>query len=146
MFMDVTPVLSADWFGSVDDNNHIADSRWAHTVMPTQVRTTAQPCRDLPRPTSEAAGAPCLPLLIPAPAPAPACPCPCPCLPLPRILPHVPQPFHPYKTHSLTFPTHFTLTTHTPPHQRDKLSSVKNSYGIIRSYWNNNPDPEVRPT
>ena len=62
MFMDVTPVLSAEWFGSVDDNNHIADSRWAHTIMPTQ---------------------------------------------------------------------------------RDKLSSVKNSYGIIRSYWNNNPDPEV---
>ncbi len=61
-FMEISPILTDTWFGSVDDNNHIADSRWARTVMPLQ---------------------------------------------------------------------------------RDKLSSVKNSYGIIRSYWNNNPDPEI---
>ena len=61
-YPQVTEMLSDEWFGSVDENNHIADSRWAHTVMPKQ---------------------------------------------------------------------------------RDKLSSVKNSYGIIRSYWNNNPDEEI---
>ena len=58
---EVTPVFSPEWFGSVDMNNNIADSRWAHTMMPRQIST----------------------------------------------------------------------------------SGDKNSYGYIRSYWNNNPDPGV---
>ena len=58
---EVTPVFSPEWFGSVDMNNNIADSRWAHTMMPRQIST----------------------------------------------------------------------------------SGYKNSYGYIRSYWNNNPDPGV---
>ena len=29
------------------------------------------------------------------------------------------------------------------PKQEDVSSGVRNSYGYIRSYWNNNPDPEV---
>ena len=29
------------------------------------------------------------------------------------------------------------------PKQQDVASGVRNSYGYIRSYWNNNPDPEV---
>lgn len=32
--MQVTPVFSDTWFGSVDSNNHIADSRWMHASMP----------------------------------------------------------------------------------------------------------------
>jgi hypothetical protein len=32
--LEVTPVFSDTWFGSVDENNHIADSRWAHSLMP----------------------------------------------------------------------------------------------------------------
>ena len=60
--LEITPVFTDEWFGSVDKHNHIADSRWAHAQMPMQT---------------------------------------------------------------------------------DALSSVKNSYGIIRSYWNNNPETEV---
>jgi Common central domain of tyrosinase len=57
--LEITPVFSDEWFGSVDENFHIADSRWAHAKIPLQT---------------------------------------------------------------------------------DKYSSVKNSFGIIRSYWNNNPE------
>lgn len=57
--LQVTPVFSDAWFGSVDGDNHIADSKWAHTPM---------------------------------------------------------------------------------PRQEDSTSGVHNSYGFIRSYWNNNPD------
>jgi len=32
--MEFTPIFSADWFGSVDDDNHIQDGRWAHSLMP----------------------------------------------------------------------------------------------------------------
>ena len=60
--VEITPVFTDEWFGSVDADNHIADSRWAHTLM---------------------------------------------------------------------------------PRQQDVASGVRNSYGFIRSYWNNNPDPEV---
>ena len=60
--LEITPVFTDEWFGSVDTDNHIADSRWAHTLMPRQM---------------------------------------------------------------------------------DVASGVRNSYGYIRSYWNNNPDPEV---
>lgn len=31
----LVPFFSADWFGSTDENNHIADGRWAHAAMPT---------------------------------------------------------------------------------------------------------------
>jgi hypothetical protein len=58
--LQVTPVFSDTWFGSVDAEHHIADSRWAHVSMPKQP---------------------------------------------------------------------------------DMQSGVRNSYGYIRSYWNNNPDP-----
>jgi Common central domain of tyrosinase len=58
--LQVTPVFSDTWFGSVDADHHIADSRWAHVSMPKQP---------------------------------------------------------------------------------DMESGVRNSYGYIRSYWNNNPDP-----
>lgn len=33
-FLKVTPVFTSEWFGSVDVNNHIADGRWAHSLMP----------------------------------------------------------------------------------------------------------------
>lgn len=33
--LKLTPVFTAEWFGSVDENNHIADGRWAHQRMPT---------------------------------------------------------------------------------------------------------------
>ena len=56
----ITPVFSDTWFGSVDEYNHIVDSRWAHSKI---------------------------------------------------------------------------------PRQRDTSSGVRNSYGFLRSYWNNNPDP-----
>lgn len=59
--LTVSPLFSHTWFGSVDESNHISNSRWAHSLMP--------------RATSE--------------------------------------------------------------------SETHNSYGYIRSYWNNNPDPEV---
>ena len=64
-FLQISPVFSDSWFGSVDENHHIADSRWAHSAMPKQ----------------EEAG-----------------------------------------------------------------SGVRNSYGYIRSYWNNNPDPGSFPS
>ena len=32
--MEITPVFSAEWFGSVDIDHHIADGRWAHSAMP----------------------------------------------------------------------------------------------------------------
>ncbi len=32
--MEITPFFSDDYFGSVDEDNHIADSRWAHAPMP----------------------------------------------------------------------------------------------------------------
>jgi len=60
-FMEFSPAFTADWFGSVDDDNHIQDGRWAHTAMPLA-------------PDDE---------------------------------------------------------------------TTQNSYGFIRSYWNNNPDPEI---
>lgn len=59
--MEVTDVFTHKYFGSVDEENHIQDGRWAHSEMPMA------------------------------------------------------------KTNS----------------------STRNSYGYIRSYWNNNPDPEV---
>jgi hypothetical protein len=31
---DVAPFFSADWFGSVDPDQHIADGRWAHSSIP----------------------------------------------------------------------------------------------------------------
>eukprot|EP00401_Gymnodinium_catenatum_P039603 CAMPEP_0117457852 /NCGR_PEP_ID=MMETSP0784-20121206/625_1 /TAXON_ID=39447 /ORGANISM="" /LENGTH=431 /DNA_ID=CAMNT_0005251345 /DNA_START=226 /DNA_END=1518 /DNA_ORIENTATION=- len=58
----VTPFLSNEWFGTADDNNHIVDSRWAHTPM----YRASDPPRAMP-----------------------------------------------------------------------------NSYGFLRSYWNNNPEPEI---
>ena len=60
--LEITPVFTDEWFGSVDEHNHIADSRWAHSPMPMQTDTD---------------------------------------------------------------------------------SGVRNSSGYIRSYWTNNPDPEV---
>lgn len=33
-FMQITPFLSDEWFGSVDSDGHIQDSRWAHSQMP----------------------------------------------------------------------------------------------------------------
>lgn len=59
--LSIVPFYSEDWFGSVDSDHHVADGRWAHTLMPVA-------------PDS---------------------------------------------------------------------SSTHNSYGYIRSYWNNNPDPEI---
>jgi hypothetical protein len=59
--LDMTPFFTEDWFGSVDEDNHVADGRWAHALMPS---------------TSDA-------------------------------------------------------------------SLTHNSYGYIRSYWNNNNDPEI---
>jgi hypothetical protein len=32
--LKMTPFFSEDWFGSVDEDNHIADGRWAHAAMP----------------------------------------------------------------------------------------------------------------
>lgn len=60
-FLEISDVLSDKWFGSVDSDNHIADGRWAHTLMPV--------AKD--------------------------------------------------------------------------AETTQNSYGYIRSYWNNNPDPEI---
>ncbi len=60
--LEISDVFTDTWFGSVDDDDHIADSRWAHSQMPVQ---------------------------------------------------------------------------------EDSSSGTKNSYGYIRSYWNNNPDDEV---
>ena len=60
--LEISPVFTDTWFGSVDDDNHIQDSRWAHSHMPVQ---------------------------------------------------------------------------------EDTDSGTRNSYGYIRSYWNNNPDSEV---
>ena len=58
--LQITPVFSDTWFGATDENHHISNSRWAHSLMPKQ---------------------------------------------------------------------------------QDLINGVKNSYGYIRSYWNNNPDP-----
>jgi hypothetical protein len=33
--LEMSPFFTADWFGSVDENNHIADGRWAHALMPS---------------------------------------------------------------------------------------------------------------
>lgn len=33
MLGDVSPFFSDEWFGSTDENNHIQDSRWAHTAV-----------------------------------------------------------------------------------------------------------------
>jgi Common central domain of tyrosinase len=33
---EISPAFTDEWFGSVDDNNHIVDSRWARTKMPKQ--------------------------------------------------------------------------------------------------------------
>jgi len=38
--LSVTPLLTDAWFGSVDANNHIADSRWAHSYMPKAATDT----------------------------------------------------------------------------------------------------------
>lgn len=59
--LQISDILTAKWFGSVDENNHIQDGRWAHALMPIA--------------------------------------------------------------------------------QDEK--TTQNSYGYIRSYWNNNPDPEI---
>lgn len=59
--MEITPVFSDTWFGAVDEDSHIINSRWAHSTIPVA-------------PTEE---------------------------------------------------------------------TTQNSYGFIRSYWNNNNDPEV---
>jgi hypothetical protein len=32
--LQVSPFFSDTWFGSVDENNHIQDSRWAHIKIP----------------------------------------------------------------------------------------------------------------
>lgn len=32
--MDISPVFTADWFGTVGDDHHIQDGRWAHSEMP----------------------------------------------------------------------------------------------------------------
>jgi hypothetical protein len=32
---DVVPFFSADYFGTTDENNHIADGMWVHAAMPT---------------------------------------------------------------------------------------------------------------
>ena len=58
--LEITPIFSDQWFGEVDENHHIKNSRWAHTLMPKQAKRNV---------------------------------------------------------------------------------GVQNSYGYIRSYWNNNPDP-----
>ena len=58
----ISPIFTAEWFGSVDTNDHIVDSRWAHALMPKATK------------------------------------------------------------HSIVTP---------------------NSYGYVRSYWNNNNDPEI---
>eukprot|EP00595_Chromulina_sp_UTEXLB2642_P002508 CAMPEP_0196765442 /NCGR_PEP_ID=MMETSP1095-20130614/8865_1 /TAXON_ID=96789 ORGANISM="Chromulina nebulosa, Strain UTEXLB2642" /NCGR_SAMPLE_ID=MMETSP1095 /ASSEMBLY_ACC=CAM_ASM_000446 /LENGTH=510 /DNA_ID=CAMNT_0042123479 /DNA_START=713 /DNA_END=2245 /DNA_ORIENTATION=+ len=39
-FLEVTPFLSDEWFGSVDENDHIIDSRWKGTAMPKATETT----------------------------------------------------------------------------------------------------------
>jgi hypothetical protein len=59
--LKISDILTEKWFGSVDENNHIQDGRWAHALMPVA--------------KSE--------------------------------------------------------------------KTTQNSYGYIRSYWNNNPDPEI---
>jgi hypothetical protein len=33
-FLQITPFFSDTWFGSVDEDDHIQDSRWAHASMP----------------------------------------------------------------------------------------------------------------
>jgi len=33
MLGEVSPFFSDEWFGSTDENNHIQDSRWAHTAV-----------------------------------------------------------------------------------------------------------------
>lgn len=32
--LELSPIFTEEWFGSVDEDNHIADGRWAHTLMP----------------------------------------------------------------------------------------------------------------
>lgn len=59
--LEFSPILTSTWFGSVDSDGHIADGRWAHSLMPVA---------------------------------------------------------------------------------QDE-ETTQNSYGYIRSYWNNNPDPEI---
>ena len=63
----VTPFLSEAWFGAVDEYNHIANSRWAHSKMPKLDASD----------------------------------------------------------------------------MNTEVANSHNSYGYMRSYWNNNPDPEV---
>jgi hypothetical protein len=39
-FLEITPFLNDEWFGSVDENDHIQDSRWAHIEMPRVSNTS----------------------------------------------------------------------------------------------------------
>eukprot|EP01034_Spumella_vulgaris_P025774 gene25774-32265_t len=39
--LKTSPVFSSDWFGSVDKDDHIQDSRWAHSAMPATGRDDA---------------------------------------------------------------------------------------------------------
>jgi hypothetical protein len=40
-FMSITPFFSDTWFGSMDEDDHIQDSRWAHVSMPKVSETSS---------------------------------------------------------------------------------------------------------